>query len=57
MGKLPYLHAPAMKLSDAESTVGRSDHPGREQRNMFVKDILGYSQAEYDQLVKEKVFE
>jgi benzylsuccinate CoA-transferase BbsF subunit len=56
MGKLPYAHAPAMKLSDAEASVGRATILG-ENNEYVCKDILGYSQAEYDQLVKDKVFE
>jgi benzylsuccinate CoA-transferase BbsF subunit len=56
MGKLTYAHPPAMKLSDAEATVGRATILG-EHNEYVCKEILGYSQDEYNQLVKDKVFE
>jgi benzylsuccinate CoA-transferase BbsF subunit len=55
MGQLTYCHPPAMKLSDAEATVGRSTVLG-EHNEYICKEFLGYSQAEYLQLVREKVF-
>jgi crotonobetainyl-CoA:carnitine CoA-transferase CaiB-like acyl-CoA transferase len=56
MGKITYAHAPAMKLSEANSSVGRSTILG-ESNEHVCREILGYSQNEYEQLIKEKVFE
>ena len=56
MGKITYAHPPAMKLSEAESSVGRATILG-EHNEYVCQEILGYSQSEYNQLLKEKVFE
>jgi benzylsuccinate CoA-transferase BbsF subunit len=56
LGKIDFAHPPAMKLSTAESEVSRSSILG-EHNEYVCKDILGFSPADYDRLVKEKVFE
>jgi benzylsuccinate CoA-transferase BbsF subunit len=56
MGKLDFAHAPSMKLSGADSQVGRSSVLG--EHNEFVcKEILGVSDKAYQELVREKIFE
>jgi benzylsuccinate CoA-transferase BbsF subunit len=56
IGKVKFAHPPAFKLSDVDADVGRSTILG--EHNEFVcKDILGYSEQEYQSLIKEKVFD
>ncbi len=44
MGKITYAHPPAMKLSDAEASVGRSTILG-EHNEYVCREILGYSRG------------
>jgi crotonobetainyl-CoA:carnitine CoA-transferase CaiB-like acyl-CoA transferase len=56
MGKITYAHPPSVKLSDVDSQVGRSSILG--EHNEFVcKEILGFSDETYKNLVRDKVFE
>lgn len=56
IGKCTFCHPPAIKLSDAESEVGRSSILG-EHNEYVCKEILGISQADYDRLVRDGAFE
>ena len=56
IGKINYAHPPAFKLSEVDSEVGRSTILG--EHNEFVcKEILGYSDDAFNNLIKDKVFE
>jgi benzylsuccinate CoA-transferase BbsF subunit len=55
-GRLTYCHPPAMKLSEAEASIGRSTILG-EHNEYVCKEVLGYSQEGYLRLVQEKVFD
>ena len=55
MGKIPYAHPPAFKLSEVDSEVGPSTVLG--EHNEFVcKEILGISDEVFKQLVRDQVF-
>ena len=56
MGKINYCHAPAMKLSGADSDVGRATILG-EHNEYICQEILGYSHDDYLNLIRDKVFE
>ena len=56
MGKITYAHPPAIRLSQSDSLVGRPTILG-EHNEYICRDVLGYSQEEYQQLVQQKIFE
>jgi benzylsuccinate CoA-transferase BbsF subunit len=56
IGKVKFAHPPAFKLSDVDADVGRSTILG-EHNEYVCKDILGYSEPEYQSLIQQKVFD
>ena len=56
MGKVNYCHPPAMKLSEADSEVGRSTILG-EHNEYVCQKILGIAHEDFVRLVQDKVFE
>jgi benzylsuccinate CoA-transferase BbsF subunit len=56
IGKVKFAHPPAFKLSDVDADVGRSTILG-EHNEYVCKDILGYSEPEYQNLIQQKIFD
>jgi len=56
IGKVKFAHPPAFKLSDVDADVGRSTILG-EHNEYVCKDILGYSEQDYQALVQAKIFD
>jgi crotonobetainyl-CoA:carnitine CoA-transferase CaiB-like acyl-CoA transferase len=56
VGKVKFAHPPAFKLSGVDAEVWRSSILG-EHNEYVCKEILGYSDEAYQNLIRDKVFD